>query len=397
MAKMQIIILTEVPLSKRDYDRFGIEILSRNFDVFVLDCTPWLKPRFWETYAEIRHEFPGYSMINDWTEFKNHLSDISESIAVDYLGDCPISQRIRHELRSRKILRAIVRCGLIPEPTGPEKLKAKLHQGHLLRKALSKLYREIRWIVRPASPLADIAVVSGEAALKIKCVQVAHQIWAHSFDYESYLKCLKKGGEETGRYALFLDSDFVFHPEWLAAGIKPVVSVEKYYPSLNYFFDRFEEVTGLPVVIAAHPRSRYDLRPQLYAHRVPVLGQTPELVRDATMVLTTHSTAVSYAVLWEKPIVCICTDEYENSNYSIYAHENSSLLHTPLINVDSFEEADIDPALLMSVDRAAYARYKRMYIKRPGTPELSIWKIFSNYVRENLSHEQKQVEECLPD
>ena len=37
---------------------------------------------------------------------------------------------------------------------------------------------------------------------------------------------------------------------------------EKYFPALNNFFNDFEAKTGLEVIFAAHPRSRYDLYPE---------------------------------------------------------------------------------------------------------------------------------------
>ena len=40
----KILILSPGPFLKRDYDRFGIEFLKKNFLVKILDLTAWLYP-----------------------------------------------------------------------------------------------------------------------------------------------------------------------------------------------------------------------------------------------------------------------------------------------------------------------------------------------------------------
>jgi len=47
-----IIILLPGPFSKRDYDRFGIELLKKNFLVHAIDCCAWTDPNFWELYSK---------------------------------------------------------------------------------------------------------------------------------------------------------------------------------------------------------------------------------------------------------------------------------------------------------------------------------------------------------
>ena len=44
----QVVYLITSPLSKRDYDRFGIQRwLDRGWEVKVFDFTKYLKPEFW--------------------------------------------------------------------------------------------------------------------------------------------------------------------------------------------------------------------------------------------------------------------------------------------------------------------------------------------------------------
>ena len=48
----EIIILSPGPFFKRDYDRFGIELLKKKFVIKILDFTAWINPVLWKEYAD---------------------------------------------------------------------------------------------------------------------------------------------------------------------------------------------------------------------------------------------------------------------------------------------------------------------------------------------------------
>ncbi|OIO68535.1 MAG: hypothetical protein COW19_01355 [Zetaproteobacteria bacterium CG12_big_fil_rev_8_21_14_0_65_55_1124] len=379
---VSIIILTEVPLSRRDYERFGIEILSRHFFVRVLDCTAWINPSFWGENATIGYECPERLKITAWDELEGQLTRLSgQYIVIDYLGDCSTALYVRQYLKKKRVLRVLVRCGLIPEPNSLERIRRASRQGSFVMRGIRKVLRDGLSLIRPKLPQADMAVVAGEAALRDRRVQKAEHIWVHSFDFDVYLRCRGKGKETDVPYAVFLDSDLAFHADFELGGENPMVTAERYYPAINHFFDRFELLTGLKVVIAAHPRSRYDLRPDLYGHRIPVLHKTCELVKDASLVMTTQSTAISLAVMCNKPILYLNTDEHENCDYIGYMYEAASALKSNIINIDHFSDAELNLVDLMEVSDDAYRYYMNTYIKHPGTPDAPIWEIFSAYIQ----------------
>lgn len=380
----EIIILTESPFSKRDYDRFGIEILSRDFMVRVLDCTPWLKPDFWRTYSNIRYEFSGYCAIGNWQDFEARMRSMISAIVIDYLGSCPTTEKIRKVLRQKKTKRAIVHNGLYPQARlgGYERFLNRLRQGRLIRRGLNKLWRGIRLVIS-SKYLPDIAVLSGEVGLKDYRAKAHHRIWAHHFNYDIFLAINKRPKIKMAPYAVFLDEDMVYHSDYLHHGLNPVTSEKNYYTALNRFLYAFENRTGLSVAVAAHPRSRYDLRPNLFAGRVAVLGKTAELVRNASLVFGHTSDSQTFAVLWRKPIVLLTTNDLQKSFKQPYIDAKSELFDAPLINMDSFDLSNLDLQKLSHVNQQKYEDYKRLYIKKPATPELPVWEIFAAYLRDN--------------
>ena len=88
MQVTQILILTEAPFTRRDYDRFGVDLLRRNFRVSILDCTSWLKPEYWRKYSAIAYNCPGYKQVADFESFVSNLDGGAKAIAVDFLGGC---------------------------------------------------------------------------------------------------------------------------------------------------------------------------------------------------------------------------------------------------------------------------------------------------------------------
>ena len=52
-----IIFISDIGSQKRDYDRFGIDILKKKFNVIFLDCTKWLQPNFYRYKAEQDYNF----------------------------------------------------------------------------------------------------------------------------------------------------------------------------------------------------------------------------------------------------------------------------------------------------------------------------------------------------
>lgn len=380
-----VVILFQIPVSKRYYDRFGIEILARDFNVRVLDCTPWLKPEFWQVYSDNRHEFSGYYAIENWQDFESKARMGSDTIVIENLGNCSTSEKIRKALRKWKIRRAIQTSSiLLPRSRGFGDFLNRVRRGHVIRRGLKKLKGAITSAVK-ARQLPDIAVLAGEADFSDYKAKVNHIILAHHPDYDIYLSLRHKLPIKKLPYAVFLDEDIGFHPDYLHHGLTAPASEENYFLSLNRFLNAFENLTGQSVVIAAHPRSRYDLRPHLFPGRQVVLSKTAELVRDASLVFEHCSDSATFAVLWEKPIIFLTTNELQESWMGPLIDVKRDFFNAPLINIDSFCASDINLQAWSQIEKSIYDKYKRLYIKIPNTPERPLWEIFSGYVRDNLN------------
>ena len=77
----------------------------------------------------------------------------------------------------------------------------------------------------------------------------------HAFDYDNYLK--NKSCKTKTSHIVFIDEDIISHSDYIQLGIKAPISCDAYFPKMLMFFDDVEKISGLEVIIAAHPRSSY--------------------------------------------------------------------------------------------------------------------------------------------
>lgn len=384
----RILILTGVPFRARDYRRFGIEILSRHFHVSAMDCTAWLRPEYWKLNSQHRHEFVGYQSVESREQFLSLLDDLSgQAIAIDYLFPGELTRQIRNDLRLRGIPRALVLSSIVPAAGRRGFGKAR----SILRRAVDAL--RVAWCqtqlrafpARPPGDGAEIAILSADTSLLDVRSQAPHKIWAHAFDYDLFLACRDQGNQPTKPYAVLLDQNLVYHPDLKFTGTTPASTEEDYYPPLMRFFERVERLTGYRIIIAAHPRAQYHLRPHLFGKYEVVEGGTAELVRDASLVFAHYSESISFAVLWQKPLVLLTTDNMQRIWIRPFIDKYAALLDVPVVNISTADDNNIDLKRWQAVSEKNYAQFKRRYIKRPDTPDLPIWEIFSGYVERHIT------------
>ena len=112
----KIVILTPASFSKRDYDRFGIDILKRNFLVQVLDCAAWINQEYLKLYSKNIFKFKENISITSKDDFLQYISEINSPIVIDRL---PINNKanwMRKLLRKKESKFVYSYLNIIPRP-----------------------------------------------------------------------------------------------------------------------------------------------------------------------------------------------------------------------------------------------------------------------------------------
>ncbi len=384
----KLVYLIGQPLDERNYDRFGIQRwIDRGWRVEVWDLTPLLHPRVWQAHIDSSSslkEFPNYFPITS-KGFQRRLWTNGERVNffIDFAGDDYFSIRVKRQLIKLGATRVLCATGSIPAPPHGHKTT----YAHKIRKAIAagpvrsiKLLASamIRKLTR-ASILPGLTVVSGETSLSA-LAQGNKLIRAHNLDYDIYMKIARSPSTSAGQYAVFIDQDYCFHPEYEYQNSPNMITPEKYFAAVCQGLKKISAELNVGVRIAAHPRAAYLQKAPDYFQGIPVeYGKTAELVKNCKVVVCHDSTAVQFAVLFNKPVIFVTTDQLDGQFLdSSFKRESiarfASELGKSVINLDRDLDA-VDWSSELVVDRSKYSIYKNKYIKMQGSPEIPFWEI----------------------
>ena len=184
---------------------------------------------------------------------------------------------------------------------------------------------------------------------------------AHSHDYSVHLLAKKHSilPESNGnKTAVFLSSpNPMFGGDEVLHGRDDHFTSEVWYPALTRFFDFLEPATGVKVEVAGHYKAAFPAIAPCFGNRSVYYGKTREMVRQSKFVITIASTAISYAVLFKKPVIFIYSNQLKGHSEPMDdVYGMAEMLGTVPINIDDLPE-DISPYLM--VNEAKYAAYER--------------------------------------
>lgn len=396
----KVVFLVYLPITSRDVDVWGFECLrTEGFDVQVYDLSTFLNGKALRQNP-VRDALSAdfITKIGSYQEFDSRVAEVASScVFVDY-----IMGLAETDLKTEKVFRVLkkngaryfaISAGALPgsesvkSATGPVgnwlkrvRLAANpLRLARFIFKKLIALLKKHTCIY--ALPYRIFGGDSEIVASYARSYRIGRDsiIPIHSLDYDRYLGYLAKGPVKPDRLdgtCVFLD-EAASHPiDFTVLGIKPL-GPEEYHRSMNGLFDTIESKTGLRVVIAAHPRSKYEEMPGLYGSRELVRGKCVELVASSSMVVAHASTALSFAVLFNKPILLVKTLEMSRHN-----HFSNS------IDVMSYSlgvKAVTIGTCTMSFDyekwpKDKYCDYKYRYVKTKGLADLTVWAVVSREI-----------------
>lgn len=190
-------------------------------------------------------------------------------------------------------------------------------------------------------------------------------IKANSFDYSMILKRNREVNNKNSNEGniVFIDSGSpLFKTDSFMFGNKMPITKELWYPALVNFFNIIEKITGNKVVIAAHPKHKYTKEHSHYfGNRKIFHGDTLNLISETSLVIGQASTAFSYAVMFNKPILLLKSNELIDDDNILIAEANylEDLLGCSCINIDKIDEKllRINP-----INIEKYQSYKKRYL-----------------------------------
>jgi|GEM_PF-1053335 len=372
---VKVVFLLSAPLSERDYQRFGFELLHANgLHVEAWDLSPWI----WRNP-------PTAGQPRIFAGSRQFESRNAALAAIAGVGPDTIAVAVMfYNLRTRPVFKALSRSqaryamiNLHALPTAAARRRMPLPALLRWRAVTAALNRF--WLpclpVRP--PHFLIAAAEASTMVPPGRSPETDWIWTHALDYDLYLEQRERLPPAEPGLAVFLDEFLPSHPDYALLGERPPVTPENYFPALRSLFDAIELQYGIHTAVAVHPSAAAGYEQAApFGVREMRRGATGEMVFKAGLVFCHCSTSVDFAVMVRKPVIFLVTDEMAGTGAWALTHAMAALLRRPVINLNR-ETPQLGDAW-QTVDEAAYANYERLYIKKPGTPELPIWQNVAN-------------------
>lgn len=211
----------------------------------------------------------------------------------------------------------------------------------------------------------DLVFAAGDAAAQpvspsTRIVRINHP------DYDDVLRNAGKSAPlVAGDYAVYLDDNLAHHPDLKVMSglkIKSPLDAGRYYDSLNAFFSRLEAEHRVKIVVAAHPKADYRVNP--FDGRLIFQRQTRLLTEHCRFALTTISSSLGYAVLYDKPLLFVTSDDiidkYAAIGTDVFPRLFAESLGRDCVNLDHAES--VDCLRLRGIDRQRYQDYKYRYL-----------------------------------
>lgn len=187
-------------------------------------------------------------------------------------------------------------------------------------------------------------------------------IKGHCFDYDRYLSSISQNTKCKDRNTIiFLDEPGpLFKSDYALTGDKVQKTIDTWYPSLCKFFDHLEATFNARVIIAAHYKSAFTSSSDFFGGREVLYGQTRELIENSKLVVTEQSSAVSFAIIYNKPILFIYSDESKNDlQLMCYIENISDILGQPVCNINRLKAI---PKTLPIIETNKYLNYKDQFL-----------------------------------
>lgn len=233
---------------------------------------------------------------------------------------------------------------------------------------ISKIFQKLRLIKNYNLVFAAGYVELSRHEKKSKVIHVNH------FDYDKFLYSDDKTNRIVNtKYCIFLDDNIVYDADlkMINMQINPI----PYFKSLCSFFDYLENNFNVKVIIAAHPKAQY--HGNEFGDRIIIKDKTIELAKHCNFAITHFSTSVAFAVLYEKPLLFVYTEEIKARLYYNFLINIANELGADIYNIDNGKYGVLD---IKEPDLIKYNKYKYNYLTSRKSENNLTKNIFMDYI-----------------
>lgn len=362
MAKQKLIVVWPYRFRDFDWQRFELEYLLPHVEVHVHELIDALTPEFAAAYAN-QSEHPAVRRFSSLKEWRREFKKVSKD-AIIFSHVRPTNLKLTLICLTMRRSGAKVISFLLGGAVTPRSNSSNHKFSPVSR--LKSLYHFCRRNALVFAMPHYVAVGGTETEQRAQrdFSRNSESIRMSSFDYSQYIMS-KKVVEPAVNAAVYLDTGFPGFPrDEVLTGHTELITANDWYPNLIKFFSYVEQTLNYQVDIAMHPKHIGRDHSPLFGNRNCLGGQTATLVAERKLVIATNSTAISYAICFNKPLVLVWSnliesgvDARKKSFIENFAKETGAMI----FNIDrEYTAQDLRDALV--IDHAKRESYKRKYL-----------------------------------
>lgn len=378
--KKKVIIVTYKEFENFEYEKYGVDILEKYFEIEVWSLSKF----FLGEHIKTKDVYSGQKEVATIKEFIRFLGCYSPRETFLFFLFPPALRKVYY-------LEAIVSLmGFRYSMAYCQPVLTKYNNG-TLKEDMAKRKKDYMNVVLNAFFPPTFNFVATAVSYKefpsIWSVKRQNNIMIHTLDYDVFLKIKGEHGQLVkGPYILFLDESYVAHYDYQVLDVTPPFKrQDDYYVPMRKFFDYIEQIMGYRVVIAEHPRAHYCDR-SIYGNREIIRGQTAILIRDAELVLCHISVAMDYIILFQKKFIVLYLDEimqfYEWENYYIPLFH---YLKIKGLNISKSYNYKIIENVIADGASKLCKKYRHYFIKANGTKESLFFEIVAEHILKEMN------------
>lgn len=348
--KIKLVFACKTELNQRVIDFFCLDELCKDFDLEYWDCTDFI---YLPQCFENKLERPYLRKIHSIAEFRQNLNRIpTNAIITVNFNFCDKNRKVFKTLS--KCFPTIVHVSFYANTPYSYTVKGNLSYSYTTsfwRRVLSTIKKPFynSLIVRTLVKILfhphqyrvwinlwqwEREINRFERIVSFSCARNATYHINHP-DVEQYLRMNQVAQRRSDRYIVYIDQYFPYHVDlkYHKPDLNQNQVAKDFFPSMNRYFSFLEKQYDCKVVIAVHPMANYQGNP--YEGREMCSFQTAALVRDSIGVCMHSSNAISFVMLFDKPVVSLINGairKVPRLNNQVLNMTND--WHTPLIDTD---------------------------------------------------------------
>lgn len=373
----KIIFILENFFTRRDFERYEIQFfMDNNVNIEIWDITEFSNKNFnklIQPQDEVKDNY--VKKLNSSRDIRRAFKNLKEESLFAVYISLNIRTSLVFKLLSKYQIKYFTRSGasILSHPNiGQKTLLKKII--FFLKKDPSSIFEYFqnlffkiftpRFFGISNIPIyfKDAQIADIKINLKKKLIgKNTKIILSHHRDYDVYLKYKNKDAKKYSTDAVFIDQNIGFHND-----IRQIEIMDPYewYKSLETFFNFLKKKYLINTTICAHPRSNGEINKLVSGYPI-IKNKTAQLIKNCSFVMCQTSTALNFAVLFNKPMIFIY-------NHILLKNEKSQLHHASdiefiarsfnkkPINLENLNNFNLEKEL--KIDQNNYKDYIAKYV-----------------------------------